>query len=101
MTEKNFQELKQLQEEGKKILLDVFATWCGPCKVLGPKLEKIESEYPNVVFVKMDVQKNMEFAQEMGINSVPTVMIYNGKDLVSRIGGLRDDSSYKEVLDTL
>jgi thioredoxin len=94
-------ELKELQLQGKKILVDAKAKWCSPCKQLIPRLEKISLEYPNVEFVMIDVDDNQEGAIEMGIRSVPTVMIYNGEELVDRSTGIQPDSKYKSVLDSL
>jgi thioredoxin 1 len=100
MLEKNHEELKSLLKDGKKVLLDVYGTFCGPCKVLLPKLELIESEYPDVMFVKMDIVKNMSYAEEMGISSVPTVMIYDGEKLIDRSSGMQSDLHYKKFLNT-
>jgi thioredoxin 1 len=95
------EEIKELQTNGKKILVDFWATWCGPCKQLIPRLEKIEHDYTDVVFVKVDVDENQDYALELGIRSVPTVIIYSGEELLHRSSGLQPDSVYKEVLDTL
>jgi thioredoxin 1 len=101
MLEKNHEELKSLIKDGKKIILDVYGTFCGPCKVLLPKLESIENEFPEIMFVKMDIQKNMLFAEENEISSVPTVMIYNGETLVNRSTGIQPDLFYKDILNSL
>jgi thioredoxin len=101
MTEINDQQLEQLKNEGKNILLDLYGTWCGPCKILIPKLEQIETQHENVVFVKMDVDKNQNYALSLGIRSVPTVMIYNGDKLVDRSQGVQSESYYKEILNKL
>lgn len=93
--------VKQLQSEGKKILVDFWATWCGPCKSLIPLLEKIEKEYPDVNFVKLDVQQNMELATELGIISVPTVIFYNGTTLVDKSLGIKSETYYREILNEL
>jgi thioredoxin len=95
------ERLKQLQSEGKKILVDYWAKWCGPCKVLIPRLESIESQYPDVTFVKLDVDENMDSALDLGIRSVPTVIIYNGDKLINRSQGAQSDNHYKDILDKL
>lgn len=94
-------EIEQLKSEGKKILVDFWASWCGPCKVLIPRLEQLESKYPNVVFVKVDVDQNMDAAMDLGIRSVPTVMIYNGNELINRSMGANQDTFYTKILDSL
>jgi thioredoxin 1 len=95
------EKVKQLQAEGKKVLVDYWATWCGPCRQLIPRLEKIESEYPDITFVKVDVDQNQDYAMEMGIRGVPTVMIYNGEELLHRSSGVQPDPIYKNVLNSL
>lgn len=100
---KNIQadELKQLQSEGKKIVVDFWAKWCGPCKALIPRLESIESQYSDVTFVKIDVDENMDISLDMGIRSVPTVIIYDGDKLVNRSTGAQPDTFYKDILEKL
>jgi thioredoxin 1 len=93
--------VKQLQLEGKKILVDYWATWCGPCQALIPRLENLESEYPNVTFVKVNVDENMDDALELGIRTVPTILIYDGENLINRSMGANIDSVYRNILDTL
>lgn len=94
-------ELKEVQNDGKKIILDVYASWCGPCKVLTPILERIETDYPNIEFLKMDIQKNMEFAKENGIISIPTVILFNGNNEVKKITGLNKEDFYRNLLNNL
>ena len=66
-----------------------------------PKLESFESEYPNIVFVKIVVDSEQQHAMSAGIRSVPTVMIYDGDKLVDRSSGINDDSYYKDILNSL
>jgi thioredoxin 1 len=101
MVEINGEQLEQLKKEGKNILLDLHGLWCGPCKQLIPKLELLEKQYENVVFVKMDVDKNMDYALDLGIRSVPTVIIYDGEKLISRSQGVSAESFYKDILNNL
>lgn len=101
MTEVTGEQLEQLKNEGKNILLDLHGLWCGPCKQLMPKLEQLEKEYENVAFVKMDVDKNMDYALDLGIRSVPTVMLFKGEELVNRSQGAQPDGFYKDILNNL
>lgn len=97
----NSVKLKQLQNEGKKLLVDFWAPWCGPCKSLIPRLELLESKYQNVEFVKVNVDENSDLALELNIRTVPTVIIYDGKSLVERTTGANQDIVYTKVLDKL
>ena len=101
MVEITGDQLEQLKKEGKNILLDLHGVWCQPCKMLMPKLEQMETQYENVVFVKMDVDKNQNYALEMGIRSVPTVMFFKGEELINRSQGAQPDRFYKDILDNL
>jgi thioredoxin 1 len=93
--------VKQIQSEGKKLLVDFYTTWCGPCRSLIPLLEKIEKEYSDVTFVKVNVEENLELASELGITSVPTVVFYNGTTLVDKSMGVKPETYYKDILNKL
>jgi thioredoxin len=95
------ERFKELQLEGNKLVVDFWAKWCGPCKTLIPRLEQMEKDYPDVKFIKIDVDENMDTSLDMGIRSVPTVMIFEGNKLVDRSQGVQSDSHYKEVLNKL
>jgi len=95
------QRVDELRAEGKKLLVDYCAKWCGPCKALIPRLELLEAQYPDVTFVKVDVDENMDASLDLGIRTVPTIMIYNGEELVSRSLGANNDIVYTNILDKL
>ena len=95
------EQVKELQSQGNKVLVDYWAKWCGPCKTLIPKLESFENDYPNIKFVKVDVDSEQQFAMSLGIRSVPTVMIFDGDKLVDRSSGVNDESYYKNILNNL
>ena len=83
------------------VCVDIYANWCGPCKQLMPRLMNMEANYPNVKFIKIDIDANMEYAQSLGIMSVPTILVYKGTTLVNKSIGANVDSVYKKILDTL
>jgi thioredoxin len=95
------EELNQLKQNGEKVLVDFFADWCGPCKTLLPRLELMQHDYPNVKFVKINVDQNMEGSFQYGIRSVPTVMVFNGENELLRVGGARPNNEYTEVLNII
>jgi thioredoxin 1 len=95
------EKVKELQSQGNKVLVDFFADWCSPCRQLIPRLENMQKEYENVKFVKVDVDSNQDYAMELGIRGVPTVIIYNGETLVDRTSGVQPDGHYKGVLNNL
>lgn len=92
------ENLNLLNTNDKVILVDYYAQWCMPCKTLIPRLEELEKQYPNVMFVKVDVDANMDHAKELGIRSVPTVMVLKNGEPIHRSSGANTPEYYKEVL---
>jgi thioredoxin 1 len=94
--------VKQLQLEGKKILVDYWATWCGPCQALIPRLELLESDYPNVTFVKVNVDEERDLAVKYQIRSIPTLVLFKEGVPVWRNSGVLTEQKIsdkiKEVL---
>ena len=69
------------------VLVDFFATWCGPCKMLSPVLEEVAEENPNVSILKIDVDEVGELAARYGIQAIPTLMLFkNGQRVETRMG---------------
>ncbi len=74
------------------VLVDFFATWCGPCKMIAPILEELETEMENIKFVKIDVDESPEVANKYQIQSIPTLKVFkDGKDVDMVVGFLPKD----------
>ena len=95
------EQLFELQKSGNKILVQYTASWCQPCGQLSPRLANISNSYDNIAFVKIDVDENMELAQNLLIRSVPTVIIYKGEEILNRSQGAQPYSFYKDILNSL
>lgn len=71
----------------KLVVVDFFATWCGPCKVIAPKIIEMSGTYPNADFYKIDVDELQETAAEQGITAMPTFKLYKGGEEVETVIG--------------
>lgn len=85
LTDANWEEA--VLNADKPVLVDFWATWCGPCKMIAPIIEQMAGENEDVVFGKMDVQKNMTGTQ-YGVAALPTLMIFKGGEKVDSIVGV-------------
>ncbi|XP_022321440.1 thioredoxin 1 [Crassostrea virginica] len=82
----------------KLVLVDFFATWCGPCRMIAPALESWEPQYPNFVFIKVDVDENGDTAEACGISAMPTFNFYKDGEKVDEVVGA-DQDQIKQLLD--
>jgi len=86
----NSSEFSGLLQEDKLLVVDFFATWCGPCKKLSPTLDEVSEELDEQVnIVKVDVDESEDLAMDYGIRSVPTVLFFkNGQQVDKFVGAL-------------
>ncbi|KAE8149948.1 thioredoxin-like protein [Aspergillus avenaceus] len=78
---------KALTSSGPAVV-DFFATWCGPCKAVAPVVGKLSETYPDVRFIQIDVDKNPQISQELGVRAMPTFVLFkDGKPLEQRVVG--------------
>jgi len=80
-------------------LVDFFATWCGPCKMLGPVLEELSTEITDVKFVKVDVDDNPELAEKFGIMSIPSVFLFKNGEVAGSFLGLQSKENVKAFIE--
>jgi thioredoxin 1 len=97
VTDANFN--KEVLKSTMPVLVDFWAPWCGPCRMVGPTIEKLGKEYTGKAkVVKLDVQDNPKTATKYGVRSIPTVAVFkNGKPVGSLIGA-RQKSDYEKLL---
>ena len=99
ITTQNFDEVIS---QGKPVLMDFWATWCGPCKRLGPIIEEIAAEFDGKAIVgKCDIEENDDLTEKFGIMNVPTVVFLKDGKEVDRVVGLAMKNVYEEKLNAL
>ncbi len=96
------QEFKDLLEKSEKpVLVDFFATWCGPCKMLAPILDEIEEDMSeSFKILKIDIDKCSDLAREYNVMSVPTVMIFEGGEQKCRAVGFMPKDKVLDMIST-
>jgi len=94
----NAQEFEETIKSGTT-LVDFYADWCGPCKMLGPVLEEADGLYPDIEFVKVNVDDNMDVAEKFGIMSIPQVYIFKDGEVVGKASGYQDINGVRKFID--
>tara|TARA_B100000902_G_C26482924_1_gene515647 strand:- start:85 stop:402 length:318 start_codon:yes stop_codon:yes gene_type:complete len=92
---------KVISSKEKTLIIDFWAPWCGPCKALSPVLEELSSEMSDQVGVyKVNVDDNTELAQEHGVQSIPTLLVYKNGSLSETIVGLKTKEELVQIVNS-
>jgi len=84
----------------KPVMIDYWATWCGPCRMVAPIMEELSEEYDGKAKIcKVNVDEESELAVKFRIMSIPTIMIYKNGQMVERVVGARSKEEFKKLLD--
>ena len=84
------------------VLVDFWAAWCGPCRMVGPVIEEIATEFEGKAIVgKVDVDANQEFAAKYGVRNIPTVLVFQNGEVVGRQVGVAPKQTYADSLTAL
>ena len=97
VTDANFDELVN---SGKPMVLDFWAEWCGPCRMVGPIVDELATEYEGKVIIgKIDVDNNDDVVSQFGIRNIPTLFVFKGGEKVDSVMGLQPKAELAKVLD--
>ncbi len=100
ITDQTFEET--VLKSDKPVLVDFWAAWCGPCRMVGPIIEEISKDYEGRAIVgKVDVDANQEFAAKFGVRNIPTVLVFKNGEVVGRQVGVAPKKTYEEALNSI
>ena len=100
ITDATFDEV--VLQSKQPVLVDFWAAWCGPCRMVGPIIEEIATEFEGKAVVgKIDVDANQEFAAKYGVRNIPTVLVFQNGEVVGRQVGVAPKQSYADSLTAL
>lgn len=93
------ENLQKIFEENSKVLIDFYADWCGPCRMLAPIIEEIKKEATDVKVVKINVDENMAIAEQFGVRNIPTLVIVKDGKVVKQAAGFRPKKDILQMLE--
>ncbi|MCX8195370.1 MAG: thioredoxin [Candidatus Micrarchaeota archaeon] len=96
LTEENFEK----EVKGKATLVDFWAPWCGPCRMIAPVLEALEGEVKGVKFGKVNVDEQPELSEKFEVSSIPTLVLFKGGKAVARRVGAATKEALKEWINS-
>lgn len=100
MSVKTFKDDTYTQDTSSGVVLvDFWAEWCGPCKLIAPVIEELSNEMTDVTFAKLNVDENQQSAQNLGITSIPTLLLYKNGEIVEKIVGMMPKPQLKKALE--
>lgn len=98
-TDANFDELLS---SNKVVVADFWATWCGPCKAMGPSIDELAAEYEGQALIgKVDVEENNDLAEKYAIRSVPTLIFFKDGEMVDKVVGLQPKAAIEAKIKAL
>ena len=100
ITDATFDEV--VLKSDKPVVVDFWAAWCGPCRMVGPIIDEVSSEYEGKAVVgKVDVDANQQFAAKYGVRNIPTVLVFKDGEIVNRQVGVSPKKTYTDAIDAL
>lgn len=95
-------ELEEKIQNGEKIIVEMWAPWCGPCRMMKPVFEKVaENNNTDVQMYTMNIDENQSVARDYGVRSIPTIKVFNNGNVVDTKVGVLNENSIKEMVTEL
>jgi thioredoxin 1 len=96
LTNQNF--IKEVNESNKTVLVDFYADWCGPCKMIAPIIEDIASELPEITVGKVNVDEESQLSNNFAVNSIPTIIVFKNGKMHKKAVGYQSKEQLKSLL---
>ncbi len=85
--------------DGRLTIVDFWAPWCGPCRVLGPIIDRLKDENEDINVIKVNVDESNMLATEFNVRNIPTVIVFKEEKEIERIVGVKQASFYQEIVE--
>ncbi len=100
ITDATFDEI--VLKSDKPVVVDFWAAWCGPCRMVGPIIDEVSQEYEGKAVVgKVDVDANQEYAAKYGVRNIPTVLVFKDGEIVNRQVGVSPKKTYTDAIEAV
>ena len=87
--------------DGELTIVDFWAPWCGPCKVLHPILDSLQKNNPDVKIIKVNADESGDLTKEFGVRSIPTLVFFKGEKEIERVSGAQQESKFQAIIDRI
>lgn len=100
ITDATFEEV--VLNSDKPVVVDFWAAWCGPCRMVGPIIDELAAEYEGKAIIgKVDVDSHQQYAAQYGVRNIPTVLVFKGGEIVNRQVGVAAKNVYAEAIEAV